>query len=155
MKSTVARLLIAIPTLTFLWSCASTDDAPKVAWERFDAFGQQLDSRGLDTEFAPFFTRWAYQDILQAETDDKEYVKLTLAYPLYFDKIVSHRERQLATGACLVVNGETPHGDNASLSIELLQEDGQLKFNDANLLFVDSPEDYLPTAACPAETRAL
>lgn len=65
-----------------------------------------------------------------------------------------HFEKNGASGTCLTINGITLHGDAGSLSIEFLEEDGGLRMNDANLLYVDSEAGFIAQAKCPDETRA-
>lgn len=133
--------------------CASNPTEQESAWKTYERFRVALEENGLDTDYAPFFSAHAYQDIREASKEDRPYIKEMLAYPRYFSVTFEHYEKSIASGACLTLNGETLHGDIGSLSIELLEEDGRLKMNDANLLYVDSKADFIAQAKCPDETR--
>jgi hypothetical protein len=112
-----------------------------------------LEDKGLDADFSPFFTAHAYQDIREASEDERAYIKEMLAYPRYFEATFGHYEKGVGSGACLIINGETLHGDAGSLAIEFVEENGQLRMNDANLSFVDSTAHFISVAKCPDETR--
>ena len=134
--------------------CASSPADQESAWQIYERFRAALAESGIETNYAPFFSAHAYQDIREANEEDRPYIKEMLAYPRYFAITFEHYEKRIASGACLTLNGKTPHGDFGSLSIEFLEENGRLKMNDANLLYVDSEAGFITQAKCPVETRA-
>lgn len=145
MVSFVVFLLVA--------GCATGEPAKKAtALDRYLQFEHGLAAQGLELNFEPYFSEYAYADIKQASADELMQVKGMVAYPQYFDETYNHFEKASDARRCLTVNGRTTRGDLASLSIEFLVQDS-LRMNDANLLFVDS-EDELPSEAlCPEESR--
>lgn len=148
---TISSILI---TILFTSGCASNPAEQENAWKVYERFRMALEENGIEADYSTFFTDHAYQDIREANEKDRPYVKEMLAYPRYFASTIEHFEKSAASGTCLTINGITLHGDAGSLSIEFLKEDGQLKMNDANLLYVASEASFIGQAKCPDETRA-
>lgn len=138
----------------FTNGCVSNPVEQESAWQIYERFRVTLEENGIETDYAPFFSAHAYQDIREANEKDRLYIKEMLAYPRYFAITFEYYEKSVASGACLTLNGETPQGDIGSLSIEFLEEGGHLRLNDANLLYVDSKASFITQAKCPDETRA-
>ncbi len=152
MKSRLLTCCVPVALALMIAGCASHSPASGSAWDRYVQFDKDLEEEGLDLNFEPYFTRYAYADVAEASPEDLPYVKEMLAYPQYFGETYSHIEKADGSRRCLTVNGKTSRGDIGSLSIEFIQDNG-LRMNDANLLFVDSADELPRQAQCPDESR--
>ena len=143
------RLFQSVLGLVLCGFIAHAGAAESQGWARFQAFSQALQAASEDIDYGAFHSRRVLAEIDELDADDKAYALANRAFPSYFKAIRGHVEAAQAGGVCLVVSGVTHHDEHASLSLALVFEQGQLKFDQALLRFVDSAEGYLTEPVCP------
>lgn len=113
------------------------------------AFSAQLQSENGGYSPEDFHSSEVLEELVDFDEQERSQILGSREFPRYFASIEGHYEQSLGLQVCLVVNGVTAHGDYASLLLELVPEQGELKFGEALVHYVDAPDEWLTAAECP------
>lgn len=118
-------------------------------WERFTEFSAVLEQAPGSYTPSAFHSMSILDELATLNDEERHQALVSREFPRYFSEIDSHFEETVEGRVCLVVNGVMSHGDHASLLLALVPEEGQLKFDEVLLYYVDDPSEWLTSAECP------